>query len=238
MLREIRDLCLDVCQRAVAVSPDGSFAVGGSAAVPFDENLSVWDVASGKLSKRLGKYGPVRSVALSADGHRLLVVAAATGSGAESRCELWDTRRWTVEPVAEPDDGYGLLLSAAFAPDGSVLVGTLNNVYRCQIGPDRAAVPLLRPLLQGCFHMDSSGHRIATGHGGRDEPGAPYEDCCARVWDVDSRTQTAEMPTRFPVETIAISPDGEHVITGGEWGEVHLWSIRAARTRGWPWRPW
>jgi WD40 repeat protein len=95
---------------AVAVTPDGKWAVSGS----WDQTLKVWDLASGKEFQTLaGHSDPVCAVAVMPDGKR-----AVSGS-LDQTLKVWDLETGKVVATFTAD---AQLWSCAVGPDGLVIV--------------------------------------------------------------------------------------------------------------------
>ena len=69
-----------------------------------------------------------------------------------------------------------------------------------------------------CAAVSPNGAWVAAGYGGQDEPGAPREDCCVRLFDAESRAVVARWEHKEPVHAIAISHDSRYVLSGEEEG--------------------
>ena len=74
-----------------------------------------------------------------------------------------------------------------------------------------------------CAAVSPNGAWVAAGYGGQDEPGAPREDCCVRLFDAESRAVVARWEHKEPVHAIAISHDSRYVLAGEERGTLRLW---------------
>jgi WD40 repeat protein len=155
--------------------------------------------------------GEVRSVALSADGGRVVsgsddgTVRVLDGSSGECVRELrGHTRR--VNSVALSADG-GLVVSGSF--DGTVLVW------------DGSSGECLREL-RG--HKDIVRSVALSADGGRMVSGS--YDGTMRVWDVSSGECLRELRghTRG-AKSVALSADGGRVVSGSDDGTVRVWDV-------------
>ncbi len=99
-----------------AFSPDGKWLAAGGT----DKNVTIWNVANGKLHRTLlGHTALVASVAFSPDGTRL-----ASGSFDHS-IRFWDTA--TGKSLAILEGHEAEVRSIAFAPDGDLLLSTSDD---------------------------------------------------------------------------------------------------------------
>jgi WD40 repeat protein/GTPase SAR1 family protein/DNA-directed RNA polymerase subunit RPC12/RpoP len=115
--------------KSVQVTPDGRFAVSGS----WDKTVKVWDLEAGSSVGTLeGHQVSVDSVAISPDG----ALIASTGF---ADIRLWDLKSGACLQVIQLDS----VISVAFSPDGSRLVGGTANamIFIYRLTSVRAAQP-------------------------------------------------------------------------------------------------
>jgi serine/threonine protein kinase len=131
----------------LAFAPDGKQLAVGST----DGTVSVVDAGTGKLQKAFTLEKPVRGVAFSPEGKRL--VAVHGDQGHVSLYEWQDGQKpWTFQdPAAKP------LLSAAFSPDGKTLLtphadGTAL-AWDVSAMPPQAPMPLLTGANKSWFAL-------------------------------------------------------------------------------------
>jgi WD40 repeat protein len=141
-------------------------------------------------------------------------------------------RVWVVDSGAEiPMFAYsGWINALAFHPNGDFLFSAGKELicWDCRNGKRRE---IFECAVNGgfinCAALSPDGKHFAIGTGGQDEPGAPFQNCFVRVLDSQSGSNVAEMPHRFPVNRLAFSPDGNYVLAGGKFGELHYWPVTA-----------
>ena len=110
---------------AVALSPDGRFAAAGGWDVGAEDSVYVFDAATGKLIRRLGKLeNVIRHLTWSADGRYL---AATLGRGLGLR--VWETAGWSL---VGDDRDYGGERSdgAAFDATGRLYTVAYDGLLR------------------------------------------------------------------------------------------------------------
>ena len=194
------------------LSPDGrAIAVN-----TFQENVSVWDLATGRaVTPPLRHDSTVTSVAFAPRGEELL-----TGC-ADGSVWLWEVpsgRRLDLRvrdaDVARPSHEFRALLS----PDGSTLltagVGEAGRLWDADTGrPREADLRHAGRVHGGAFSRD--GREVAT-------VGA---DGFARVWEMGTGRPLACLAHPAGVLTAAFGPDGARLLTGCEDGAARLWDI-------------
>jgi WD40 repeat protein len=208
---------------SVAMSPDGKMLASAS----FDRTIKLWDVTTGRVLRTFsGHAGPVWSVAFSPDGRTL-----ASGSD-DYTIKLWDVasgrERGTLSGHA------AVVLSVAFSPDGQTLAsGSRDSSVRLW---DVASGRPLRVLSGHANWVNSvafspDGHSLASGGGdGANMQVIANGDNTIKLWDVASgrviRTFSGHSSW---VSSVAFSPDGRMLASGGEDRTVKLWDVAGGR---------
>ena len=197
---------------AVAVTPDGQWAITGS----WDRTVKVWDIARGVEEASLkGSTAGVTAVAVTPDGQK-----AVTGSW-DGKVKVWDILR-RVE-IASLGGHTGEVLAVAVTPDGQwAITGSWDGTA------------MVWGLVQGEEHRTLRGHTAAvtavviTPDGGGAVTG--FRDGTVKVWDLARglELQTLRGHTAG-ITALALTLDGKFAFTGS-WGEraVKVWDI----TRG------
>jgi WD40 repeat protein/serine/threonine protein kinase len=211
----------------VAFSADGKRIVAGR----DDGTATVIDAQTGAVLLDLrgrprGSNGArgmaaVSCVAFSPDSARI-VIGGWTGGYYSGVASVWDAR--TGEGLLELKGHTGLVMSAAFSPDGERIVtgsedGTAK-VWDARIGTPRLELEGIKGPV-ACASFSPDGTWMVTG-GAADE---------ATVWD--SRTgmpRLALKGLKGNIHSVAVSRDGTRIATGGEEfqkaGEAKVWDAR------------
>ncbi|MGE0238555.1 MAG: caspase family protein [Parvibaculaceae bacterium] len=217
---------------SAAFSPDGRLVISGSK----DGSLQLWDTASGRqLDTFTGHPSGVSSVAFSSDGHTIM------SGGDDGTIFLWDLTfadRRTLETFP------GTIRSLAFSPDGRLAVSASSHVRVWDV----ASGTLLKAF---DYHLDGvasvafspDGQRILSGgEDGKiilldlasDTIAAYFAGQKADpsfIYFPQAETQLKEQEGHYgAVYSVAFAPDGRHILSGGQDGEVLLWDI-ASRKR-------
>jgi WD40 repeat protein len=204
---------------AVTFSPDGKkLAAGG-----WDNVVHVWDAATGReiaASRPFGHTAWVHTVAFLPD-RKTLVSAAADGA-----VIVWDTAGG--KPLRQGQAPTERAWCLAVSPDGKTLaVGCHDKTVQFWDATTLKTV--------GTFKADGSVRGLAFSPDGRhlavvsgDEPdlrsARPVEGQGAGVWDVSAGKRLARLDGHDgAVKTVAYSPDGKTIATGGADGTTRLW---------------
>ena len=199
---------------AVAFSPDGISLAAGSS----DDDVLVWNLSTRALTATLPHPQPITSLAWAGDGH--LISGDADGVG----------RIWALpSPVLRAD---GAVNSVAFSPDGGMLaVGAADLELWNPVTRQRSAagpVPVPGPADSRFVNA------VAFAHGGR-LVATGYGDGLIQLWRTTGGLIPLGRPVRASapkpasgrdlVESVAFSPAGTMLATGGDDGTVRLWSV-------------
>lgn len=218
-------------------SPDGdSIATAG-----YDQTVCVWhpnQVQPIDLGKRIdgepdslanyrtlrGHTGPVRSVAFSPDGGRLL------SGGHDNTLRVWNLEGESTTAKALRGHG-GRVHAVAFSPDGvhALSGGHDNQVRVWNLGDYRETQVLQAKVLRG--HNDAvlsaafspDGQQVVTAS----------RDRSARIWDAETgkTTFTLSEGHDFLASTAQLFGNGRHLATAAGDNTVRIWDVAAGVER-------
>jgi WD40 repeat protein len=212
---------------SVAVSSDGRYIASGSG----DNTVRLWDAATGKQMDRapMRHDQVVRSVAFNPFGDRIV------SGGDDKTVRLWDTATGKQVDVA-PMSHDGVVRSVAFNPLGDLIVSSDDSklrVWEAKRGRLIAEAKVESAVLSVAF--SPSGNQIVSGN----------LDGTVQVWDAPA-VRTGDVPATMPlaggemtghrsaVQSVAFSPDGSRIVSGGVDGTVRVWDAETRQPVGEP----
>jgi WD40 repeat protein len=213
---------------SVAFNPDGDRIVSGG----VDNTVRVWDAVSHKPIgvPLVGHHGPVSAVAFNGDGTRI-VSGSVDGSVRE-----WDAVAGL--PIAA---GQGVAIrSVAFSPNGNQMAsaGTDGTVKlwdaktATPIGLLGQPAPGYDSAINSLAFNPKNNHQIVTGS----------TDGNVRLWDTANPGLVTTLPKEDAsggppqgkprIQSVAFSPDGTKIVSGGFDSMVRLWDAQSLRLIG------
>lgn len=224
---------LEVDNRSVdslTLDPRGTLLVAGGAS----GIIKVWDARTFEPRHTLGPTpGAVRGLSISPDG-KLLATASPNGqlgTGDEKfGIILWDLiSGQQLRTIPHPPSAFGTTV-LAFLSDGRRLITAQDRTLRVldvQSGELIKVIELPElPRSIGCLTLRRDGQRLATG----------VFEPRIRLWETQDFKQLLawdahhqQEPPRRGVSSVAYSPDGRYVLSGGMDGMICVWEASSGR---------
>lgn len=198
---------------ALAFSPDGEMLAVARVEDKSDVPIRIYATTDGKQRRTLssdGETGPLTSISFSRDGKHLICHLA-------NKVGVWEVASW--KRIADvPVNLWNSLAFAALSPDGKTLAVIGANRVLLH---DLASQTLKRVLSVGsgtcCLAFSADGKLLAVG-------GRTFG--VVHVWDTTSwKERNLERGHLQQVQALAVSPDGNTVLSAGNDDTLRRWDL-------------
>ncbi len=197
---------------AAVFTRDGKTAIVGD----HSGDIVYWDVATGRVVRRLKAQGSVFSLAITADGKTL-------ASGANDGLSLWDVATGKlISNYADVD--RSALVQILFTPDGKTMALRFTNprIYLWDVVRNKK-LHELKGHTGDVQNMDFSPDGKTLASGG-------WKDPHIRLWDVATGKETRRILTReSDITRVAFSPDGKTLASNGDRFGLRFWDAASGK---------
>lgn len=204
--------------RAVAISPDARFILGGSQNwheeddYDLDGDLLMWDHETGKILHRFETVKDYTELSFSVNGDTILASSAYSGL-----TQLWEVK--TGQLIAVFPEQTGLVLDAVFGPAEESII-TATNAGTITQWDINTQEPIRRFIghegLVWGLAISPDQHYLASGSA----------DGSVILWDLATGEQLRQFEGHLDwVFDVAFSPDGHSVWSASADGTVREWQV-------------
>jgi WD40 repeat protein len=206
---------------SVAFSPDGTRIVSGSS----DCSIRIWDFAFGGevCPPLMGHTLSVTSVAYSPDGKQIV------SSAFDGTVGLWDARTGAVLHMRPVEASW--VNAVCFSPDGKRIISGSERPIEVALGPD-----FIEPLRgrggSNLVAFDSNDYTsLGDDLAGLKDLAASMSHSNVCIWDAASSRNIVPplCGHEGPIYSIAVSPDGKHIVSGSKDRTLRLWDANSGK---------
>ena len=216
--REVARIKHDRDVNSVAFSRDGNLVVSGSS----DGTARVWETTTGKEIARITHTKPVIIATFSPNGQYIV-------SGSEDGTAYTSEAR-TGEEISRVTYN-GSVVSLAISPDGKYVVSGISDstvrVWELATGNEIAKMVHENGVSFVAFSPNGK-YVVSSGCDIRDKPGHCIKST-VRVWETITGREISRASHDDIVDSVAFSPDGMYVVSGGWDGIARVWEARTGK---------
>ncbi|SIO65871.1 WD domain-containing protein, G-beta repeat-containing protein [Singulisphaera sp. GP187] len=235
MPRAVRQASHSNVVTSVAFTPDGGSVASGS----WDGTIKLWDATGGslKLKRTLrGEWDEVEAIAITPDGSAIAGLGTGFDGAPFGAVTLWALEGGRGRPLVREG---GKLDTIAFSPDGLTLAsasGDTRAVSLHDVATGREWARLLDhqgPIWSLDFSPNGRLLAAATGRvPAMTEPTDVEQVGEIRLWDLSdggAKPWASLVGHDYGIISIAFSPDGTTLATGGFDRAVKLWDVASGQ---------
>ena len=195
----------------VSFSRDGKRVISASA----DSTIRIWDVKTGEqIGKPMYHENYVKCAFFSPDGKSVV------STSYDKTTRIWDVKsgKQIGEPLTGHTDDVNFVV---FSPKGDKIISASDD-KTIRIWDAKSGKQIGEPLTG---HTDGV-KTIAFNRDG-DKIVSASNDKTIRIWDVKSGKQIGVLLTEHWLNSVAFSPDGEHIVSTEKYGDdVIIWNTK------------
>ena len=212
---------------SVAFSPDGKYVVSGSGCKQRSKcdqggMARVWEISTGKEIARMTYFSAAYSVAFSPDGKYVVSGGCDGDSHSTSPCTQGSARIWeatTGKEIAQLIH-ESTVFSVAFSPDGKYVVSGdgWDAVHVWEVATEKEITKVeyrSNAIVVNSVAFSPDGKYAVSGYCELEDIMCNRDTARVSVWEVLTGKEIANMLPYDGVNSVAFSPDGKYVVSGG-----------------------
>ena len=211
--------------KAVAFLNDGNQLLTATTNDHPQRCLTVWSLDAADELRSIGSHPHGLIGAAVSPSGRAVVAIARPGYG-EQTIRAFDLETGEAIPMAS----YAKpIWGVTFCKGANRFITAGSETVVWDLDEGKALLTMSAPTNALAVAVTPDDRHIVTAHGDKFENGAPWEDCCVRVHDLETGEERAVLEGhQVGVSAVACSPDGQYIASGDEAGKVWLWQNPAA----------